>query len=185
MSERADLMDGSDQGADADAVHLRPGSLEDLYVRHLPELTRLAFLLTRDVASAEDLAQEAFIKVAGRLRNLRSPEAFDAYLRRTVVNLCMSYHRREKVARTYAERERARASGRAPASELPDVATTDEIRTALADLPTRQRTAIVLRFYADLTEAQMADSLGCSVGAARQLVFRAMETLRNRIGDAP
>jgi len=178
-------MDGSDHSADADAVHLRPGSLEDLYVRHLPELTRLAFLLTRDVASAEDLAQEAFIKVAGRLRNLRSPEAFDAYLRRTVVNLCMSYHRREKVARAYAERERARTSGRAPASELPDVETTDEIRTALADLPDRQRAAIVLRYYADLTEAQIAESLGCSVGAARALVFRAMETLRDRIGDAP
>jgi RNA polymerase sigma-70 factor (sigma-E family) len=183
MQERADLMAGTDHGADIDAVHLRPGSLEDLYVRHLPELTRLAFLLTRDVASAEDLAQEAFIKVAGRLRSLRSPEAFDAYLRRTVVNACMSYHRREKVARTYAERERARASGRAAASELPDVETADEIRTAIAELPARQQAAVVLRFYADLTEAQIADSLGCSVGAARALVFRAMETLRIRIGD--
>ncbi len=178
-------MDGSDHRAGVDAVDLRPGSLEDLYVRHLPEATRLASLLTRDAASAEDLAQEAFIKVAGRLRNLRSPDAFDAYLRRAVVNLCMSYHRREKVSRTYAEHERALASGRAPASELPDVETTDEIRTALADLPARQRAAIVLRFYADLTEAQTADSLGCSVGAARALVFRAMETLRNRIGDEP
>jgi RNA polymerase sigma-70 factor (sigma-E family) len=185
MPERADLMDGSGQRAGADAVHLRAGSLEDLYVRHLPESTRLAFLLTRDAASAEDLAQEAFIKAAGRLRNLRHPGAFDAYLRRTVVNLCMSFHRREKVARTYAERERAWASGRVPASKLPDVETTDEIRTALADLPPRQRAAIVLRFYADLTESQIADSLGCSVGAARALVFRAMETLRDRIGDEP
>jgi RNA polymerase sigma-70 factor (sigma-E family) len=185
MPERADLMDGTDHSADIDAVHRRPGSLEDLYVRHLPEATRLASLLTRDAASAEDLAQEAFIKVAGRFRDLRSPDAFDAYLRRTVVNLCMSYHRRKKVARAYAEREQARASGRVPASELPDVETTDEVRTALADLPPRQRAAIVLRFYADLTEAQIADSLGCSVGAARALVFRAMETLRSRIGDEP
>ena len=176
-------MDGSDRGAAAGAVSLRPGSLEDLYVRHLPESTRLAFLLTRDMASAEDLAQEAFIKAAGRLRNLRSPDAFDAYLRRTVVNLCMSHHRKEKVARTYAQRERARAHGRVPAAELPDVETTDEIRAALADLPPRQRAAIVLRYYADLTEAQIADALGCTVGAARGLVFRAMETLRSRIGE--
>lgn len=183
MPENADLMDSSDHWEAVDAVPLRPGSLEDLYVRHLPESTRLAFLLTRDMASAEDLAQEAFIKAAGRLRNLRSPAAFDAYLRRTVVNSCMSYHRREKISRSYAERERARASGRATASELPDVETTDEIRTALADLPSRQRAAIVLRYYADLTEAQTADSLGCTVGAARALVFRAMETLRSRIGD--
>ena len=175
-------MDSSGRGT-ADPISLQPGSLEDLYIRHLPDMTRLAYLLTRDMASAEDLAQEAFIKATGRYRNLRSRDAFDAYLRRTVVNHCMSHHRREKVARTYAERERVRLTGRAPASEMPDVETKDEIRTALADLPARQRAAIVLRFYADLTEAQIGDSLGCSEGAARALVFRAMETLRSRIGD--
>ena len=183
MRESSDLMEGTERRQTAEADPPRPGSLEDLYVRYLPESTRLAFLLTRDAASAEDLAQEAFIKVAGRLRHLRSPDAFGAYLRRTVVNLCMSHHRREKVARTFAERERARSSGREPTSGLPDVETTDEVRTALAELPDRQRAAIVLRYYADLSEEQIAHSLGCSVGAARNLVFRAMETLRSRIGE--
>ena len=55
MPERADLMDGANHKGAVDAVPLRPGSLEDLYVRHLPESTRLAFLLTRDAASAEGL----------------------------------------------------------------------------------------------------------------------------------
>jgi RNA polymerase sigma-70 factor (sigma-E family) len=183
MREKAGLMDGSDHGESAKADAPRAGDLEDLYVRYLPESTRLAYLLTRDAASAEDLAQEAFIKVAGRLRHLRTPDAFGAYLRRTVVNLCMSHHRREKVARSHAERERAHASGREPTSGLPDVETTDEVRAALADLPDRQRAAIVLRYYEDLSEEQTADSLGCTVGAARNLVFRAMETLRSRIGD--
>jgi RNA polymerase sigma factor (sigma-70 family) len=182
MRERVELMDGMDDRRVVEAARPRPGSLEDLYARHLPEATRLAFLLTRDAATAEDLAQEAFIRVAGRLRHLRTPDAFSAYLRRTVVNLCISHHRREKVARAYAERERARSVGREPASGLPDVETNDELRTVLAELPDRQRAAIVLRFYADLTDEQIAEALRCSIGAARALVFRAMETLRGRIG---
>ena len=89
-----------------EVVQPREGSLEDLYVRHAPEAVRLAFLLTSDAALAEDITQEAFIRVAGRFQHLRSPGAFDAYLRRTVVNLCMSHHRRRRVERTYLERER-------------------------------------------------------------------------------
>jgi RNA polymerase sigma factor (sigma-70 family) len=181
MQESTGLMDDRNV---VDSHVRRPGSLEDLYVRHVPEATRLAFLMTRDAAMAEDLAQDAFIKVAGRLKHLRSPDAFAAYLRRTVVNLCLSHHRHQKVARAYVERERARSTGREPASGLPDVETNDELRTALVELPDRQRAAIVLRFYADLTEEQTAEALRCSIGAARALVFRAMETLRVRIEGA-
>ena len=166
----------------ADLVEPRQGSLEDLYVRHVPEATRLAYLLTHNGAISEDVAQEAFIKVAGRLRQLRSPDAFAAYLRRTVINLCISHFRRERTARAYVENEMARSAGREPASALPDVETRDEVRAALAELPARQRAAVILRFYADLSEDQTAHALGCSVGAARALVFRAMETLRSRMG---
>ena len=170
---------------DRDVVEVldpRSGRLEDLYVRHVPQATRIAFLLTRDRSTAEDVVQEAFIKVTGRLRHLRSPEAFDAYLRRAVVNLCMSHHRRERTARIFVAKERARAAGRELETGIPDVETHDELRTALAQLPDRQRAAVVLRFYADLPEERVASALGCSVGAARNLVFRAMETLRSRIG---
>ena len=160
----------------------RPGSLEDLYVRHAPDAVRLAFLLTHDAALSEDLAQEAFIRVAGRFHHLRSTGAFDAYLRRTVVNLCMSHHRHEKVARSYVRREVERTGGREPSTAQPDVETADALRAALGALPDRQRAAVVLRFYADLSEQDVADALHCSVTAARSLVFRAMETLRTTIG---
>jgi len=163
-----------------EVVQPREGSLEDLYVRHAPEAVRLAFLLTSDAALAEDITQEAFIRVAGRFQHLRSPGAFDAYLRRTVVNLCMSHHRRRRVERTYLERERARPER---ASEQPDLASRDELRRAMQSLPMRQRAAVVLRYYIDLPEQQVAETLGCSVGAARSLVFRAMETLRTTIGS--
>ena len=156
-----------------------PGSLEERYVRHAPEAVRLAYLLTGDAATAEDLAQEAFIKVAGRFHHLRNPEAFAAYLRKTVVNLSMSHHRRKRVEREHLVRESARPA--APSIDPPDVEGRDELRTALRTLPERQRAAVVLRYYEDLPEQQVAQAMGCSVTAARSLVFRAMETLRTQI----
>ena len=169
-----------DQRTDAAEVsEPREGSLEDRYVRHAPGAVRLAYLLTSDAALAEDITQEAFIRVAGRFRHLRTPDSFDAYLRRTVVNLCMSHHRRRRVERAYAEREASRPT--APV-EPPDLGSRDELRRALAALPMRQRAAVVLRYYEDLPEQRVAEILGCSVSAARSLVFRAMETLRTTIG---
>lgn len=170
---RAEKGDGTGDGR-------KPRSLEELYVRHTPDAARLAFLLTHDAALAEDIAQEAFVRVAGRFQHLRSVGAFDAYLRRTVVNLCLSHHRKQRHARAYIERQRGRAGGEVQAADL-DLETRDELRSALAELPERQRAAVVLRFYGDLSELQVADSLGCSVSAARSLVFRAMESLRERM----
>lgn len=162
-----------------DASNESPGSLEERYVRHAPEAVRLAYLLTGDAATAEDLAHEAFIKVAGRFHHLRNPEAFAAYLRKTVVNLSMSHHRRKRVERDHLARE---ASRPAPTSvDPPDVEGRDELRLALRALPERQRAAVVLRYYEDLSEQQVAHAMGCSVTAARSLVFRAMETLRTQI----
>lgn len=167
-----------DTEGDDDLGHPSPGSLEDLYVRHAPDAVRLAYLLTSDGPLAEDLTQEAFIKVAGRFRHLRDANAFEAYLRRTVVNLCMSHHRRRRVEREYVSRE----AGRAPTTVAPpDIGARDELRAALATLPMRQRAAVVLRYYQDLPEQQVAQALDCSLTAARSLVFRAMETLRTQI----
>jgi RNA polymerase sigma-70 factor (sigma-E family) len=156
------------------------GGLEELYVRHAPDALRLAYLLTGDRELAQDVAQDAFIRVAGRFRHLRYPDAFPAYLRKTVVNRCMSIHRRAKVERTFAERESSRAPART--GEQPDLATRDELRTALRTLPMRQRAAVVLRYYHDLSEQQVADALECSPAAARSLVLRGMTTLREQIG---
>ena len=164
----------------AEVSEPREGSLEDRYVRHAPGALRLAYLLTSDAALAEDITQEAFIRVAGRFRHLRTPDSFDAYLRRTVVNLCMSHHRRRRVERAYLEREGGRQVQRRRTARRGG--SRDELRRALAALPMRQRAAVVLRYYEDLPEQRVAEILGCSVPAARSLVFRAMETLRTTIG---
>src|SRR5438128_7013337 len=80
--------------------------LGELYLRHADAAVRLAYLLTGDRALAEDLVQDAFVRLAGRLVHLRDPGAFDAYLRRTVVNLSQSYFRRKRVERAFMESAR-------------------------------------------------------------------------------
>ena len=151
--------------------------LEDLYVRHLPGAVRVASLITGDADLAQDIAHDAFLRSVGRFRHLRQPEAFEAYLRRAVVNACTSHFRRRKVETAYL---RGEARGAASA-EGPDHGRRDELRVALSALPARQRAAVVLRYYADLSEHQAGEALGCSEAAVRSMVARAMETLRERI----
>ncbi len=151
--------------------------LEMLYAAHAPDAARLAYLLTGDRALAEDLVQEAFARLVGRLRHLREPHAFGAYLRRTIVNLATSHFRRRRVERAYLERvARRREVETTPNSELDE-----RMYEALLGLPKRQRAAIVLRFYEDLSDVQAAEILRCSAGTVRSLVSRGMKTLRSEL----
>jgi RNA polymerase sigma-70 factor (sigma-E family) len=156
------------------------GRLGELYLRHADAAARLAYLLTRDHALAEDLVQDAFVRLAGRLVHLRDPEAFDAYLRRTVVNLSNSYFRRKRVERAYMARARG-ATETIPADRSGGLEDSEELWTALGSLTGRQRAAIVLRFYEDLSERQVAEILNCRPGTVKSLVSRGLETLRNEI----
>ncbi|MGH2723490.1 MAG: SigE family RNA polymerase sigma factor [Actinomycetota bacterium] len=152
------------------------GRLADLYRLHAPEAARLAYLLTGDRALAEDLVHEAFVRMFGRFRDLRHAEAFRSYLRTTIVNLVRSHFRRVRVERAYLERERGRPDVPGPAPEG-----REEMWQALRRLSERQRAAIVLRYYEDLTEAQTAEVLGCAVGTVKSLVARGIERLRGEM----
>jgi RNA polymerase sigma-70 factor (sigma-E family) len=152
------------------------GRLGELYRAHAPAAARLAYLLTGDRALAEDLVHEAFVRMYGRFRDLRSPDAFPAYLRTTVVNLARSHFRRKKVERAYVEREGREAAGAAPGP-----GGRQEMWDALQRLSQRQRAAIVLRYYEDLTEAQTADVLRCPVGTVKSLVSRGLDELRKEM----
>jgi RNA polymerase sigma-70 factor (sigma-E family) len=152
--------------------------LDELYVRHAGGAVRLAYLLLQDRAVAEDIVQDAFVRLAGRLVHLRDPGAFDAYLRRTVVNLSRSYVRRKMLERAFLRREMATAmrdTARWPTSSVED---RELLWRALGRLPERQRVAIVLRFYEDLPEAQVADILRCRPGTVKSRVSRGLEALR-------
>jgi RNA polymerase sigma-70 factor (sigma-E family) len=157
----------------------RAGRLEEPYVRNLPAALHLAYFLTGDLEMAQDLVHDSFVRVAGRLAHLRRPDAFHAYLRRTIVNLFTSQLRRRRLERAHLARERSSAK-RVHVDD--DAALRDELWRGLASLPERQRVAIVLRYYEDLSEQQTAEILRCSVRSVNQLVVRGMATLRERIG---
>jgi RNA polymerase sigma-70 factor (sigma-E family) len=144
----------------------------EFVVARSPALLRTAFLLTGHRADAEDLLQEALLQVSRRWERL-DPGAPDAYVRRTMVNLRTSRWRRHRLA---------------PVLESPDAFVTadhagqvldrDEMWTALATLPPRMRAVLVLRFYEDLSEADIAADLGCSVGTVKSTTHRALAKLR-------
>ncbi len=146
--------------------------LAELYERKAAACIRLAYLMTGDADASEDIVQEAFVRCFARLQDRRSPEHLDAYLRRTIVNLSHDRHRRLRSVREHAGRSPSQRSDHA------DPGTRLAFAELLRDLPHRQRAALVLRYYEDLSEQDAADILGCSVGALKQLVQRALNTLR-------
>jgi RNA polymerase sigma factor (sigma-70 family) len=156
--------------------------VERLYAEHAADAMRLALLLTGSRERAEDLVQDAFVRIFGSFAHLRIRTSFRSYLNRTLVNLSRDRGRRGRLERREIERERRAV--RPDAYELPDVGAQQEIAAALRDLPHRQRAAVVLRYFEDLSEHQVAETLGCSLSAAKSLITRGMETLRTRMrGD--
>jgi RNA polymerase sigma-70 factor (sigma-E family) len=158
------------------------GRLGDLYLRHADAAARLAYLLTGDREVAEDIVQDAFVRLAGRLAHLRDPSAFDAYLRRTVVNLSRSYWRRKKVERAYLRREEAAIAPGSLRVDPPSIEDRELLWRAMAQLSDRQRAAVVLRFYEDLSEADTAELLRCRPGTVKSLVSRGLAAMRQEIG---
>jgi RNA polymerase sigma-70 factor (sigma-E family) len=172
MNERTLAMERT--GAEPDR-----GTMPELYARHVPGGIRLAYLLTGDRQQAEDLAHDAFVRCVGRFSHLRAHQAFHAYLRRAIVNLHMSGLRRLRLEREWLQGEGAR---RARATEsFPDVSGREDLWRALSTLPARQRAALILRYYEDLTERDTAAAMGCSVAAVKSLVARGSDALRTRI----
>ena len=148
--------------------------MEKLYSANAQRAGRLAYFLVGDRDLAQDLVQEAFLKVFARWGNLREPQSFAAYLNRTIVNLANKAHRRRGVERRYLEKQ----PGLETVAPERDYETADELWRQLQSLPQRQRTAIVLRYYEDLTDQQAAEAMGCSETAIASLVQRALGALR-------
>jgi RNA polymerase sigma-70 factor (sigma-E family) len=156
------------------------GPLASLYEEHAVRAFRLAYLLTGDHDIAEDLVQDAFVKLIGRFADIRSPESFDLYLRRTIVTLSYGSFRRRRTERAYLARERGLAER--TSDVLPDVERKDELWTQLQRVAPRQRAALVLRYYEDLSEQQAADVLGCSLRTVKSLVTRGIQAMRAQQG---
>jgi len=152
-----------------------PGAVADdadfaaFYRRAWPGAVRLAGLLTQDARAAEDLAQEAFTRVFPKWERVESP---NAYLRVAIVNACRSWQ-----SRRHTERVKLPLVAIAGSTEL----AFDTLADAVAVLPYRQRAVLVLRHYAGLSEAEIADALGCRPGTVKSLTSRALAALRKGI----
>jgi RNA polymerase sigma factor (sigma-70 family) len=149
-----------------DAASTRPSAeLAALYRDEHVAMVRLAHLLTGSNAVAEDLVQDVFVSLHGVVETADNPRA---YLRTAVVNRCRSYLRRSRLE----DRHR----GIEPRVELPpDV---DETWSALAKIPERRRVALVLRFYEDLSVAEIAELMDCRTGTVTSLIHRGLESMR-------
>jgi RNA polymerase sigma-70 factor (sigma-E family) len=162
---------------DADAA------VEQLYVAHWRSLVRLAVLLVRDQPTAEDVVQDAFVAMHGRWRRLRDPDKALAYLRQTVVNRSRSALRHRGVVERHAASQRVVDPAPGADDTTHARARADAVLDALRELPTRQREVLALRYYLDLSEADIAAALGISRGAVKSHASRGATALRALLAD--
>ncbi len=158
-------------------------ALTQLYAAHWRSLVRLGVLLLHDQGLAEEVVQDAFVAVHGRWRRLRDTDKALAYLRQTVVNRSRSALRHRGVVERHVAR--GLTGGDAPASEAAALAAErrDAVLAALRGLPERQREVMALRYYAELSEAEIADALGISRGAVKSHASRGASALRVALTD--
>lgn len=153
-----------------------------LYRAHYPGLVRMAAMLLGDAGTAEEVVQDSFVAMHAAWSRLRDPDKALAYLRQAVVNRSRSKLRHRAVVAKY------------PPPPPPDVPSAEsfavaaveraEVLAALRGLPRRQRETLVLRYYSDLSEAQIAEALGISQGAVKSHAFRGLAALRNVLEQA-
>jgi RNA polymerase sigma-70 factor (sigma-E family) len=154
-------------------------AITQIYAAHYRSLVRLAALLLRDVGASEEVVHDSFIAMHGAWRRLRDPDRALAYLRQSVVNRSRSVLRHRTVELRHAP------------APMPDAASAEqgamgslehqEVIVALRRLPERQREVLVLRYYADLSEADIADAIGISRGAVKSHASRGMAALRTTL----
>jgi RNA polymerase sigma-70 factor (sigma-E family) len=145
-------------------------TFEDVYRRHHDRMVRVAYVLTGSNEAAEDIVQDAYVQLYGRFDRLGDAAG---YLYRTVVNGCRSRHRHQRVVQRFQHLF-------TPSPVAPSEA--DETWAALARLSPRRRAAVVLRYYADLPLAEVAEVLDCKIGTLKSTLHRALDELKGVVG---
>ncbi len=146
-----------------------PDAFEDLYRGEYPGMVRLAFVLTGDGDTAEDIVQDAFALLHSRLDCVENP---GGYLRVTVVNLCRNRERRRRRARSVDARPQHTELASLEAMEMADM---------LLGLPYRQRAVLVLRYWGGWSEVEIGAALNCRPGTVKSLASRGLARLRKEI----
>jgi RNA polymerase sigma-70 factor (sigma-E family) len=162
----------------------RDAIVATMFAREGAALVRLARLFTDDRNAAEDLVQEAFIRLHRSAHKIRDLDKAAPYLRSIVLNLARDHNRRGLVSLRHREALTPDQDPDAPEDRIVQSEDQDEVVVALRSLPPRQRDCLVLRFYLDLTEVQIADTLGISPNSVKTHCRRAMASLRSRLEDS-
>ena len=146
---------------------------------HTPVLLRTAYLMTGNAQAAEELVQDTFVRLYPKWEKVESAEVPIAYVRRAMTNGYINFQRRA-ARREYAyEDVPERLDEQDAFGQLAD---RDQIWAGLRALPERQRAALVLRFFEDLSDEESAAALDCRVGTVRSLISRGLSTLREQMG---
>jgi RNA polymerase sigma-70 factor (ECF subfamily) len=152
-----------------------------LVVRHQQTAWRTAYRLVADYQAAEDIAQEAFLKILEAADRYRPSSAFRNYLYRIVVRLCLDYLRKGRPIPTDTLLPADDSSS--PEQRADHAEQTQAVQEAIGCLPPKQRTAIVLRYYEGLTGREIAAAMETSVKAVERLLARARATLEGLLVD--
>lgn len=153
-----------------------------LFASQYRPLVRLGALLLHDDGQAEEIVQDAFVALHRLWARVRDPDKAVAYLRRTVVNRARSAMRHRGVVERFLRRQAPPLTEPSAESGVLLAETHAEVLAAVRALPTRQREALVLRYYADLSEAETAEAMRISQGAVKSHTARALATLRLTVG---
>ncbi len=171
---------GTDAGPGSDSFPTSSrAAVTALFLAHHRRLVGLASLLVDDHGSAEEIVQDAFESLYKRWNGLRDPSTAVAYLDRSIVYGARSWVRRRVTARSFVPPE----AGVLPSAEsaIVDGRRKEELALAIRELPQRQREVVVLRYYLDLSEEQIATWLGVSTGSVKRHAFRATAALQKRM----
>lgn len=158
-------------------------ALEQLYAAHWRSLVRLAVLLVHDTGLAEEIVQDAFVAVHDRWYRLRDPDRALAYLRQTVVNRSRSALRHRAVVNRHVARGTREVAVTGSDDDALSSERRDAVLAAMRSLPDRQREVMALRYYAELSEGEIADALGISRGAVKSHASRGAAALRTALAD--
>jgi RNA polymerase sigma-70 factor (sigma-E family) len=157
--------------------------LESVHQEEYASLVRLAALVLGDAGLAEQVVQDAFVRLYVRWGGRRRIERPGAYLRNSVLNGCRSQLRRKQVSDRHEARRTVLATPATPESEALARAEHDRVVAALRSVSGRQREALVLRYYLDLPEAEIAAAMGVSAGSVKTHLHRGLAALAELLGE--
>ncbi len=157
-------------GVELAAAVVEPSAFDELYETEFAAMVRVAYLITRSTAIAEEITNDAFVKVLEKWTSLDSP---GGYARTLVVRAALRTRRRQARERQHLATRRLTVTGSEPE--------VDEMWDALGRLPVKQRAALVLRFYDDCSHEQIARAMHCTVSTARSLTYRGLTALRKEV----